>query len=290
MKKKRISKVLRVLSAALICFTVAVSGVSAGAEDDLLNAPQNSFYEAYESECELHDFRSFTAVNDFEVYVSPVDMQSVRRVGRGEVVSTNVSYVSPDGVIWGYAYSETSPEGWFRMENVQIIYDSISFTEEHINELVPYSGQLDGFTPNQYLYFWKYPHSGEIETVCQKGDDWFESGDVLNLGERALYVYKDGSGSEWVYIDFLPGGWVYAANPETDLRLNSNQQNQGEEGEGDTLYEDVEAGANVVVYGDVVFDPYPGLGDAIKHRLPVIILLPAAIIATAVLVRKKKNK
>lgn len=246
MKNKRTLKALTALSAALICCTFAASGAKVGAEDeDVLTAPRNGFYEAYESECELHDYRSFTAVTEFDVYASPLDLQSVRRVGIGEIISTNVSYTSPDGVIWGYAYSTTSPEGWFRMENVQIIYDSISFAEEHKNELTPYAGQLDGFTPKEYLYLWTYPGSGEAENICRAGDEWFTNGDVQNLGERAAYTYKDASGSEWVYLEFLPGGWVYVPNPELDLRVNNPVQPNDPDDLGDTLFEDIEAGAPV---------------------------------------------
>ena len=248
MKRKRI---LTVVSAVLACCTVAAAGTAVWADDDVLTPPQDGFYDIYESQCELHDYRSFRAAVDFDVFASPIDQRSVRRVSVGEVISTNVSYPAPDGVIWGYAYSETGLGGWFRMDNVTLVYDSIAFTEEHQNELTPYAGQLDGFSPKEYLYLWTYPGSGEAENICRAGDEWFINGDVQNLGERASYVYRDGSGSEWVYLEFLPGGWVYVPNPEADLRTgipntNVNNNTNNDEELGDTIFEDVEAGASIV--------------------------------------------
>lgn len=244
MKMKRSIKAIAAVIACLGAMSAAVS-VSAVSDpaDDVLTGPQNAFYEINSSQCELHDFRSFTAVTDFDVYTSPVDLTPVRRVARGETLSTNVSFAAADGTVWGYAYSDNAAEGWFRLDNVQVVYDNIAFTQEHQNEFMPYAGQLNGFTPKEYMYFWTYPGSGQAENICVKGDEWFSTGGLENLGERALYTYRDTAGSEWVYIDFLPGGWVYVPNPEQNLSGVTNPvPNPGDNGE-DIIYDDIEAGA-----------------------------------------------
>ncbi len=287
MKRKRI---LTVISAILACCTVAAAGTTVWADDDdVLTPPQDSFYELYESQCELHDYRSFRAAVDFDVFASPIDQRSVRRVGVGEVISTNVSYTAPDGVIWSYAYSETGIGGWFRMENVSLVYDSIAFTEEHQNELTPYAGQLDGFSPTAYLYLWTYPGSGEAENICRAGDEWFTNGDVQNLGERAAYVYRDAGGSEWVYLDFLPSGWVYVPNPEADLRsgvpaVNVNNNTNNDEELGDTLFEDVEAGAAIV---GVSAADVSASSSANDYTLPLGL---SAVLAAGITAAKKIKK
>lgn len=296
MKRKRIRAII---SAVLACCTVAAAGTTVWADDDELTPPKDGFYEIYESQCELHDYRSFRAAVDFDVFASPIDQRSVRRVGVGEVISTNVSYTAPDGVIWSYAYSETGLGGWFRMENVSLVYDSIAFTDEHRNELTPYAGQLDNFTPVEYLYLWTYPGSGEAENVCHAGDEWFTNGDVQNLGERAAYVYRDGSGSEWVYIDFLPSGWVYVPNPEADLRsnipavnvVNVNNNTNNDEELGDTVFEDVEAGASVAAVPANVSANVSAVGvsaaDISACALPLGL---SAVLAAGIMAAKKIRK
>lgn len=286
MKTKR---TLKLMSAAIACCgAITLSGVTtlaaADPADDVVNAPQNAFYETNSSSCELHDFRSFTAVTDFDVYNSPVDLTPVRHVSSGETLSTNVSYAAADGSVWGYAYSDTAAEGWFRLDAVQVVYDSIAFTQEHQNELAPYSGQLDGFSAKEYLYFWTYPGSGQAENICVKGDEWFASGSTENLGERALYVYKDAAGSEWVYIDFLPGGWVYVPNPEQNLSgvtapAVTTPTDPGDNGD-DILYDDIEAGAMVSAVPDV-----SGTG-----RLSLIPVIVAAALSGAVIAADRKRK
>ncbi|MDE6594075.1 MAG: hypothetical protein K2K57_13565 [Oscillospiraceae bacterium] len=285
MKRKRIKAII---SAVLACCTVAAAGTVVWADDDVLTPPQDGFYELYESQCELHDYRRFRAAVDFDVFASPIDQTSVRRVSTGEVISTNVSYVAPDGAVWGYAYSETGLGGWFRMENVTLVYDSIAFTEEHQNELTPYAGQLDSFSPKEYLYLWTYPGSGEAENICRAGDEWFTNGDVQNLGERAAYVYRDGSGSEWVYLDFLPSGWVYVPNPEADLRsgvpaANVNNNTNNDEELGDTIFEDIEAGASTVE----VSANNRSAADVSAHALPLGL---SAVLAAGLMAAKKIKK
>lgn len=285
MKRKRIRAII---SAVLAGCTVAAAGTAVWADDDELTPPRDGFYEIYESQCELHDYRSFRAAVDFDVFASPIDQRSIRRVGVGEVISTNVSYTAPDGVIWSYAYSETGQGGWFRMENVSLVYDSIAFTEEHQSELTPYAGQLDNFSPVEYLFLWTYPGSGEAENVCRAGDEWFTNGDVQNLGERAAYVYRDGSGSEWVYLDFLPSGWVYVPNPEADLRsgvpaANVNNNTNNDEELGDTVFEDVEAGASVAAVSANV----SAVGVSADYALPLGL---SAVLAAGLMSAKKIRK
>ncbi|MCM1577724.1 MAG: hypothetical protein NC078_02840 [Ruminococcus sp.] len=275
-------KILRMLSAVMALGVVFAAGVTASADDDELTAPQDAFYEAYGSECELHDYRDFTALTDFDVYASPFDLSAVRRVNAGEKISTNVSYVDGSGVIWGYLYSETGLGGWFRMENVSLVYDNIAFAEEHQSELTPYAGQLDGFEAKEYLYLWTYPYSGETETVCVKGDEWFTNGDTANLGERAAYVYRDPAGNDWVYLDFLPSGWVYVTNPELDLRTNSapSVSNNTDEELGDTIFEDVQAGAAAAQADD---NTAHTAGNAI---LPIVL---SALTAAGIMGARKVN-
>ena len=286
MKMKRNLKT--VLAFIACCGAISMTSANAAAiadpADDTVTAPQNVFYEMNESQCELHDYRSFTAVSDFDVYTSPVDLTPVRRVSRGEILSTNVSYTAADGSVWGYAYSDTVVEGWFRLDNVQVVYDSIAFTQEHHNELNPYAGQLDGFSPKQFLFFWTYPGSGQAENICQAGDEWFATGGVENLGERALYTYRDAAGSEWVYIDFLPGGWVYVPDPERNLSgvtvpATPAFTDPGDDGE-DILYEDIEAGANI--------NDIPSVSDTGKFALLPIVI--AAALSGGVIAAGRKRQ
>lgn len=217
MKKKNL---LRTLTAVLLSCTVLSGGARAFA--DVIMEPYNSsdrFYELYYKECELEStVRHYTALTDMEIMESPLSDKAVRTVKEGDILHTNAFYTDSEGVRWAYAYywGDDDKSGWYKAENAEVIYDHISFVEEHEDELTEYKGQLSGFTPKEQVVLWKYPNSGEANRICP-AKNWFPDEYVFTLDYLGTYTYIDENGSEWVYIRYEPEGWVYTADPESDL-------------------------------------------------------------------------
>lgn len=218
MKMKR-TTLLKLITGLLISCTVMLFGTRVFA--DMIVEPwgENAdFYEQHHSECELeYNVRGYSALTDFDIYMSPLGDKVVRHVQKGEVLYTNTFYTDPNGVRWGYDYTDNygleDEEGWYKTQNVELVYDRISFEEEHKAELTDYKGQLNDYVPEKQVVCWTYPGSGEIGVVCPK-EHWFPEGYVFTIEKTATYTYVDESGTEWVYLGYGFNSWVDLSNIE----------------------------------------------------------------------------
>ena len=208
---------LKLITGIMVSCTVVLCGTRVFA--DMIVEPWGenaNFYEQYRSECELeYNVRNYSALTDFDIYQSPVDDKVVRHVQKGDVMISNTFYTDSGGVRWAYDYNgeDAGKAGWYKMENVEIVYDSISFEEEHKDEFTDYKGQLNDFVPQNHVILWTYPGSGEIDEICSKSD-WFSEDYVFKIEDLATTTYIDEDGNEWVYISYFPKGWVNLSNIE----------------------------------------------------------------------------
>ena len=193
-------KLVYVLSALISCmfFTAPVQA-------DVIFEPEDSFYQSHAKDCEYVS-RQFTA-NGPEgkviVYESPESPEVVDTWENGHKVTVSHTYEDKDGVLWGVCESG----GWMPMQYMEVVYDNISFMEEHAAEIKEQSGRLDG-QAGEKIYFWKYPGS----EVAYKASIQAEPPSYEQ-------VYEDSQGRQWGYVVYYYGDrdvWVCMDQPAAD--------------------------------------------------------------------------
>lgn len=112
------------------------------------------------------------------------------------------TYTDSDDIVWGI-YEGSDKTGWLPMDYMQVVYDSISFREEHAAEIVSESGELKSQYQNKEIYLWKYPGSEEFNII--KTEDFLPSYSSVYLDEEnrcwANINYYFGYRDIWVCID-----------------------------------------------------------------------------------------
>lgn len=189
---------------------------------DVIWEPNDDFYLEHYENC-THVDRSFTALEDVKLYETPLSDRVVCTIAKGTklLVSfvydpTDYGYVQfteeKDGSIQpSYAYSADgySYKGWVDMSKMELVYDNISFIEEHQNEFYTYEGSYEGIAGGQNIVLWTYPNSGSVSFVMEEMPE--------ALAEYGFsHAYKDADGKEWGYISYLYGirsVWVCIDDP-----------------------------------------------------------------------------
>lgn len=197
---------LNYLLAALACCVLCSFPVRA----DVIMEPMDSFYEEHSEECSYVG-RAFTANGpDGKVflYKSPELPEVVDTWENGYEVYIQFAYEDRDGVLWGVYDDYSGTVGWMPMDYMELIYDSISFQEDHAEEITDQRGTLGGTYLGEAVFLWKYPGSEEYEPVQE------EAG--LPDYNR---VYEDGEGHRWGLVNYYFGCrnvWVCIDAPTAD--------------------------------------------------------------------------
>lgn len=295
-------KTLKILTAALISLTILMWSGSVSADIIMEPSYNNKFYEVYYDECELEPtVRKYTVTTECDVFMSPLSSQKVRTAHEGSTLHMNAFYTDKDGVRWGYdyaySYGDKAEEmsGWVKMENVQVVYDHISFMEEHGGEVTDYNGQLDSYVPREYVYIWSYPGSEQLIRMCSAAN-WFPEDYFLTVQDTAVYTYVDAEGHEWVYLGYGYEGWVYLDAPEKDLR-DSDPQTTPETSlsvtsEGVTLTGSTAGITSIEAAADPIPEPPTPIPETRTNDfiLPLVLAaVAAAAAATVIAVTKKKQ-
>ena len=287
-------------AAILIALTVFIWGGSVSADIIMEPSYNNKFYEVYNDECELEpSVRKYTVVTECDVFMSPLSSQKVRTAEVGSIMDMNAFYTDKDGVRWGYdyaySYGDKAEEmsGWLKMENVQVVYDHISFMEEHGGEVTDYNGQLDSYVPQEYVYIWSYPGSEQLIRMCSTAN-WFPEDYFLTVQDTAVYTYVDADGHEWVYLGYGYEGWVYLDDPESDLRENiSDPLTSSPEETPETSLSVTSEGVTSI---EAAADPIPEPSTPIPETrtkdfiLPLVLAAIAAAASGTVIAVTKKRK
>jgi hypothetical protein len=218
-----------VLLLALTCMPAA----SLAAYADMIVTPNNDFYTRHSGEC-IHVGRGFYA-NGPGGYVSvkeaPDAKKETARIENGEIIHIQFSY-DHNGQTWGAALLD-KPDGWIPMEQLLLVYDHISFEEDHREEFYTYSGNLNA--PGD-IVFWTWPGSGVVACVLEAENRNPE------LEENWLavdYAYLDSAGREWgifSYVYARRNCWACLSDPASvDIpAFNPAPQPYFRPAEGDT--------------------------------------------------------
>lgn len=192
-------KYLSILS-TLLCCMLFVLPVQA----DLIWEPDNYFYNHHASDCTYVN-RRFTANGPdgvVIVYKNPESAQVITQLDNGFQTHISYTYTGADGITWGI-YEDGDKTGWLPMDYMQVVYDSISFREEHAAEIVSESGALKSEYRNKEIYLWKYPGSEEFYTI-QEADSMPSYDSVYLDGENRCWAnvnYYFGYRDVWICID-----------------------------------------------------------------------------------------
>lgn len=206
---------------------------------DLIWTPEDSFYEKNYEDCEYVGRRYYANGEDGYVTImeSPVKARVLDRIPNGSIFYVSMSYDKGRTETWGlveylldengipvedYGWEENVAVGWINMEELQVVYDGISFIEEHASEIE----KAEITTPtvkmpeNGVIYLWEYPGSEQ------------SYGEIRDLTENMMIdqTYKDQNGDLWAHSNYYFGHrdfWLNLdnpgdANPETIQPKNPN--------------------------------------------------------------------
>jgi hypothetical protein len=246
------------------------------AQADIILEPRNDFYGQHSSEC-IYLGRSYYANGpggSVSVKEAPGMKKEVAVIENSEKILIQYTY-NHSGQDWGTVFlggwDNGNQDGWIPMEQLLLVYDFMSFDEEHQDEYYPYSGDYEELFAPGDMVLWAWPGSGVVEWILE--EEWRDAELDRNFLKDSR-AYKDSAGREWVYTGYMYGArntWACLSDPfSTDITAFNPQPPPPE-----------------------LWQP----GDAGTHpsglSLPVLIIILVAVLVagTAVLIRvfwKKK--
>ena len=210
------------LEAIICCMLFSVTPKA-----DVLFEPDDSFYHAHASDCTYVGRQYIANGPDGKVivYESPQSPEAVDTWQNGQQETIYFTY-DQEGVAWGVGQDG----GWVPMEYLQVVYDNISFMEEHETEIKSQSGSLESLPKGTQIYFWKYP-----------GSQVTYEGSIEDNPISYDKVYADSEGKNWGYINYYYGHrevWVCIDQPEADYEQlypqGNGEDERSSEGQADS--------------------------------------------------------
>ncbi len=224
----RLRFVSRLLIVLLLAFLTCIPALA-----DVIWEPNNSFYEQHREDC-VYVNRYYTASGKegaVTVYKEPGSNQKAATINNGNTFFVLFTYKDKNGAEWGV--SEFNPDGsgnitdmdystaisgWVPMTDMKVVYDYISFAEDHRSEFKPYTGNYDAFKNSEPVVFWSYPGSGVVvwEEDAFEMNDFFEFSDTYTDADNRLWGfvgYYYGARNVWVCISDPSGASIEKAQP-----------------------------------------------------------------------------
>ena len=205
MMKKR--KSISIKGLVMLAFLVTVLFIARPVQADIIWTPNDDFFNAHYEECEQLE-RSYTA-NGEKGYIAikknPNSKETVANKENGTEFYVSFTYTDEKDRVWGVVEYDDST-GWILMEELVVIYDDVSFLEEHKNEFQAYQGEFDDYVPEEEpVQFYQYPGSGASISAMQIKEDKPE----------ISYTYKDSEDRLWGYVNyyFKHRGWICFNDP-----------------------------------------------------------------------------
>lgn len=184
----------RLLSLLLIALTLCALAAPAAA--DVLFEPDDAFYRRHSDECEPEN-RSYYA-NGAEGYVLVYSSPT------GDAVDALPNDGEAHYVTWTWngewAYL---PEGWVRLADLALRYDSISFSADHAAEISEADETLT-IGAEDTVWAYRYPGSGDAVEQLPRGELYFSA------------LFTDSAGRRWGYFGYymgIRGYWVCLDDP-----------------------------------------------------------------------------
>lgn len=225
----------------VLCF-ILMSSVIIPVYADVISEPHdNDFYRSHTKDC-VHVDRDFyvdSPDGSVSLKKEPGSESEVIKIENGEIIRIMFTY-DYNGEIWGVteirkdANYRDWPAGWIPMDQLVLVYDYISFAEDHNGEFYPYTGNYDKLQNSEQIVFWKYPESGIINiTATDKKNinEYFENLKDRDSRDYFAHAYKDEQGREWGFTGWgwygYKNSWVCLSEPENaDIPANPNAVKQ----------------------------------------------------------------
>lgn len=176
------------------------------ARADVISEPDNTFFRRNRNRCTPLE-RSFCANGkngSVSLKEAPGSKKETGVVANGESIYILTTY-NDKGKVWGF--SEYPQDGWVPMDELLLIYDYISFAEEHGNEFYTYTGNLDALPEEPSdIVLWKWPGSGKNTRIDEPTD--------VPASLVKSNTYKDEQGREWIFMSsYYYEGWICISDP-----------------------------------------------------------------------------
>ena len=194
--KKRLLLLTLVLLQSLLPLT---------ARADVVIEPENAFYQKNRREI-IELGRSFLANSDdggVPVKEAPGAGKDEGYIENGEVAYVRYSCLY-GGEYWGYIYERS---GWVRLDMMLVVYDYVTFEEEHITEFYPYAGDFKEIADAGAAAVWPWPGADAPLWT-------FEGLAADSLS--AAHAYRDAEHREWIFVPYIYGQrniWICVSEP-----------------------------------------------------------------------------
>lgn len=171
---------------------ITLLALSAPAYADIMWEPRSDrFYENHREKCE-YNARSYYA-NGTEGFITLWDAPNGSMVKaqyeNGEILWVGYTYQGK----WALASRwEDGREitGWTPMADLYLVYDHISFEEEHGGQLRDYHGEFANFSmePGSYIQLWEYPGAWDEKETLELTTEYLDA--LRGTEEQASYISK----------------------------------------------------------------------------------------------------
>ena len=206
-------------AAAILCL-ILVFSLGASCFADSIYVPDNDFYNLNHGQCQIHD-RRYVAAAGSCAQKTPVNSTLAFELKENFVYNVAVTYTDGKGVVWGCVEEDNKvmgKSGWLPLSSLSLVYDDISFTEEHGKEFS--SGE--GFSPDLSggAVFFEYPSSPE---------KWVRGSGTGFSDISYADSWVDENGVTWLHVIYYYGmrGWICADNPLAGHDLANNTGSEG---------------------------------------------------------------
>jgi hypothetical protein len=243
--------VLTVLCLLLIPATAAYA--------DVIAEPDNNFFNRHRNDC-VYLGRSFCKAGEdgaAPVKKAPNSNENIAFITSTEIIFVEFSCLYK-GNFWGLTQGYN---GWVKLDEFLVLYDYISFEEEHSNDFYAYTGDYGEITKNKTAEAWPWPGADSpLWTI--------EDFDITHFS--LLHAYKDEQGREWGFVSYVHGNpniWLCLSDP---LNKNMSAFNPAPE---PTIWE------SKTMHNDI--------GKSDNPELVIIIILVASLVVGTIILIKK---
>ena len=202
----------RVIAFLIILLVFSPALPAPAARADMIYEPNNEFYLQNKQACVKLDRTFIANGKDDSVSLKAKPGANKKISSYGNRTEFLISYTYDlNGEIWGLA-EINNVAGWIPLSQLLLLYDYLSFQQEHQDELHFFVGSMDLLTEADEIVLWTWPGSGrQISTLGQP----YKDNVFADAYKLVVCAYTDADGREWGYFNskYWPHIWVCLDDP-----------------------------------------------------------------------------
>ena len=254
----------------LLCLLLPLFAAPLQTKADVIFEPENQFYVSHADKCQYHN-RSYTPSETEDYYQAPGDPLASGTLTSEDKVLVSWLYRDSTGQDWGF-FEQYSPDrsGWLRMEQMELVYDSEAFIDDHWEELDRETSET--LSAGTAAAFWSYPGASQSRTGY----------DSLPEDLEVSALYTDSDGHLWGYCPYYYGDrdfWVCLTDPGAETLPSASQ--------------DAENAPAQIPYSapdGLTADPEPLNGFPTSTLLMILLPVAAVIVVSLLLLRRFRSR